>query len=157
MSGNHYRQGRKHLAGVDFARMSKEDLESLFMRILNDGIHGISFSVYLEHQVPGSQISVEQIAERMQVVKPYVKWIRSFSCTDGNELIPQIAREFGLKTLVGAWLGDDPDKNEEELKGVIEVAKAGYADIIAVKGDVLRHISLLQNVNVVIKHGKRYK
>jgi imidazolonepropionase-like amidohydrolase len=32
-----------------------------------------------------------------------------------------------------------------------------YADIIAVKGDVLRHIGLLQDVDMVIKHGKRYK
>ena len=32
-----------------------------------------------------------------------------------------------------------------------------YADIIAVKGDVLRYISLLQDVDMVIKHGKRYK
>lgn len=31
------------------------------------------------------------------------------------------------------------------------------ADIIAVKGDVLRYISLLQNVDLVIKHGKRFK
>jgi imidazolonepropionase-like amidohydrolase len=32
-----------------------------------------------------------------------------------------------------------------------------YADIIAVKGDVLRYINLLQRVDVVVKHGKRYK
>ncbi len=32
-----------------------------------------------------------------------------------------------------------------------------YADIIAVDGDVLRYISLLQDVDMVIKHGKRYK
>ncbi len=32
-----------------------------------------------------------------------------------------------------------------------------YADIIAVEGDVLRYISLLQDVDMVIKHGKRYK
>lgn len=32
-----------------------------------------------------------------------------------------------------------------------------YADVIAVKGDVLRYISLLQDVDMVIKHGKRYK
>lgn len=37
------------------------------------------------------------------------------------------------------------------------VTEGKYADIIAVKGDVLRHIALLQNVNIVIKHGKRYK
>ncbi len=32
-----------------------------------------------------------------------------------------------------------------------------YADIIAVDGDVLRYISLLQDVDLVIKHGIRYK
>lgn len=37
------------------------------------------------------------------------------------------------------------------------VSEGKYADIIAVKGDVLRYINLLQNVNIVIKHGKRYK
>lgn len=37
------------------------------------------------------------------------------------------------------------------------VTSGKYADIIAVKGDVLRYISLLQDVDLVIKHGKRYK
>ena len=37
------------------------------------------------------------------------------------------------------------------------VSEGKYADIIAVRGDVLRHINLLQNVDVVIKHGKRWK
>lgn len=37
------------------------------------------------------------------------------------------------------------------------VAAGKYADIIAVRGDVLRYIDLLQNVNLVIKHGVRYK
>ena len=37
------------------------------------------------------------------------------------------------------------------------VSEGKYADIIAVRGDVLRHINLLQNVDVVIKHGRRVK
>ena len=37
------------------------------------------------------------------------------------------------------------------------VTPGKYADIIAVNGDVLRYISLLQDVDMVIKHGKRYK
>jgi imidazolonepropionase-like amidohydrolase len=37
------------------------------------------------------------------------------------------------------------------------VTEGKYADIIAVRGDVLRHIDLLQNVDIVIKHGKRWK
>lgn len=125
------------LAGVDFSSMTGEDLKSAFLEILNNGIHGISFSVYLNDQAPGSQISAAQIIERMQIIKPYVKWIRSFSCTDGNEQIPQIAHENGLKTLVGAWLGSDEAKNEREIENVIKVAKAGHADIVAVGNEVL--------------------
>ena len=37
------------------------------------------------------------------------------------------------------------------------VSEGKYADIIAVRGDVLRHIDLLQNVDIVIRHGKRWK
>lgn len=37
------------------------------------------------------------------------------------------------------------------------VSEGKYADIIAVRGDVLRHIDLLQDVDIVIKHGKRWK
>ena len=37
------------------------------------------------------------------------------------------------------------------------ISEGKYADIITVKGDVLRHIALLQNVDMVIKHGKRVK
>jgi imidazolonepropionase-like amidohydrolase len=45
--------------------------------------------------------------------------------------------------------------------GVIDdygtVSPGKYADIIAVRGDVMRHINLLQDVDMVFKHGKRYK
>lgn len=37
------------------------------------------------------------------------------------------------------------------------ISEGKYADIITVKGDVLRHIALLQNVDMVMKHGKVVK
>ncbi len=43
----------------------------------------------------------------------------------------------------------------EDKVGTISAGK--FADIIAVRGDVLRYINLLQKVDIVIKHGKRYK
>ncbi len=45
-------------------------------------------------------------------------------------------------------------KVDDEV-GTITAGK--YADIIAVRGDVLRYINLLQDVDIVIKHGKRVK
>jgi len=37
------------------------------------------------------------------------------------------------------------------------ISEGKYADIIAVKGDVLRYINLLQDVDLVMKHGKQVK
>jgi imidazolonepropionase-like amidohydrolase len=37
------------------------------------------------------------------------------------------------------------------------ITEGKYADIIAVRGDVLRYIDLLQRVDLVVKHGTRYK
>lgn len=43
------------------------------------------------------------------------------------------------------------------LDEVGTISPGKYADIIAVRGDVLQHINLLQNVDLVIKHGKQIK
>ena len=95
------------------------------------------FSPYEEGQKPGDRLSEEQVRRRMKAIAGYTGWIRSFSCTEGNEHIPRIAKEFGLKTLVGAWLGTDAEKNREEIDGLIALAKEGVVDIAAVGNEVL--------------------
>lgn len=125
------------LLGIDFSNLSGKELSSLFSKYLEAGIHGLCFSSYMEGQKPGTVIGVEQIQQRIDIIKPYTKWVRTFSCTEGNELIPKVAREKGLKTLVGAWLSSDLELNEKEIAGVIEVAKRGEADLIAVGNEVL--------------------
>ena len=125
------------LAGTDFSTASTMDLVSVFRRILGQKIHGITFSPYTEGQGPGTQIGEQQIRERLEVIRPCVNWVRSFSCTEGNEQIPRIAVENGLKTMVGVWLDDDRENNERELAGAIEVARAGHAGILAVGNEVL--------------------
>ena len=93
----------KSLVGIDHADKTEKGIQNLYNRLLKNGMHGLCFSPYEEGQGPGVQISEEQIRRKMNIIKPYTKWIRSFSCTDGNEAIPRIAHEFGIKTLVGAW------------------------------------------------------
>lgn len=101
------------------------------------GIHGICFSPYSEGQGPGTRITAQQIRDRLAIVQPYVEWVRLFSCSEGNEQIPPIAAEFGLKTLVVIWLDSDRDRNELELQNTIEIANSGYADLLAVGNEVL--------------------
>ncbi|WP_320018620.1 glycosyl hydrolase family 17 protein [Labilibaculum manganireducens] len=125
------------LAGMDLSGKKEDELVSLYNQLLNSGMHGLCFSPYMEDQEPGTEISEEQIRRRIEIIKPHTKWVRSFSCTEGNELIPKIAKENGMKTMVGAWLGKYKSINENEIAGLIEVAKAGHADIVAVGNEVL--------------------
>ncbi|MCX2719825.1 glycoside hydrolase family 17 protein [Lentiprolixibacter aurantiacus] len=131
------KEKRLALAALDYAGMSKKDLQKLAREILEEGMHGLCFSPYEEGQKPGDQISEEQIRRRMEIIAPYTDWIRSFSCTEGNEEIPRIAREFGIKSMAGAWLGDDPEINANEIKNLIEITNQGYVDIAAVGNEVM--------------------
>ncbi|GMQ28643.1 MFS transporter [Algoriphagus confluentis] len=120
-----------------FAGKSKAEIKSIFAQTLDQGLHGLCFSPYLEGQNIGDTLSAEQIRRRMDIISPYTQWVRSFSCTDGNELIPNIAKEKGLKTMVGAWLGTDKAKNEAEIEQLIHLGKQGLVDIAVVGNEVL--------------------
>ena len=125
------------LANIDYAGKSIEELRELFRKALASGMHGLCSSPYQEGQRPGDQLSEEQVRRRLEIMRPYTKWIRTFSCTEGNEMIAKIAKEMGMKTLVGAWLGDDPEINEKEMETLIQLAKEGYVDIAAVGNEVM--------------------
>jgi glucan 1,3-beta-glucosidase len=126
-----------HVQPEVWTDVERKALNDAFRAVLRRGVHGLCYSPYLEGQQPGSQVSAAQIRERLQIIQPYTRWIRTFSCTDGHEQTPRIAHEMGIKTLVGAWIGTDAEINEREIAGVIEVARAGHADIVAVGNEVL--------------------
>ncbi|MFB1002902.1 MAG: glycosyl hydrolase family 17 protein [Bacteroidia bacterium] len=118
-------------------RNSQDNYEKLAKELLNDGMHGICFSLFEEGQKPGDPITETQIRRRLEILKPHTKWIRTFSCTEGNELIPPLAKEYGIKTLVGAWLSDDLATNDKEIENLVNLTKQGYVDIAAVGNEVL--------------------
>ncbi|WP_213521836.1 glycosyl hydrolase family 17 protein [Nonlabens sp.] len=143
-------------SGIDFkAYNSLEDLEKLWKDTLNTGIHGICFSMYEDGQQPGDHITMEQVERRIGILKPYTKWVRSFSCIEGNEYVPQVAHNKGLKTLVGAWLSNDLDKNELEIEALIDLGKKGFVDIAAVGNEVLYRNDL--SIEQLLKYIKRVK
>ena len=128
---------QKDVHEVQISEISPQDLVQLWSTTLENGMHGVSFSAYEEGQKPGDIITEDQVRRRMKIIAPYTKWVRSFSCTEGNEHIPVIAHEFGIKTLVGAWLGDNSEVNEREIEGLIKLANDGFVDIAAVGNEVM--------------------
>jgi GPH family glycoside/pentoside/hexuronide:cation symporter len=122
---------------LDFAVLSKEDIQNEFTTVFQKGMPGICFSAYTSAQKPGDFISEEQIRKRLAVLQPHTKWIRVFSCTNGHEKIPKIAKEMGIKTMVGAWLSNDLKKNEIEIKALIELIQNDFVDVASIGNEVL--------------------
>ncbi len=125
------------ISGIDLSTKTESEIKAQFSEILNRGLHGLCFSPYTEGQEIGDILSKNQIIRRLDVISSKTEWVRSFSCTDGNELIPEIAKQKGLKTLVGAWISNDKEKNTKEIKSLITLAIAGKVDIAAIGNEVL--------------------
>jgi glycoside/pentoside/hexuronide:cation symporter, GPH family len=123
--------------GTDLSNKSAEELSTLFRSRLNKGLHGMCFSPYIEGQDSGDVLIESETKQRMATVAPHTKWVRSFSCTNGNEKIPVFAREKGLKTMVGAWISNDKERNNREISTLIKMAKDGLVDIAVVGNEVL--------------------
>ena len=128
---------RLSLKGTNYTQTSSEEIKLLFQEKLDLGMHGLCFSAYEEGQKPGHVLTEDQVRRRLEILRPYIKWVRSFSCIEGNDLIPRIAKEMGIKTLVGAWLGKDLELNKKEIEGLIELSKEGMVDIAAVGNEVM--------------------
>lgn len=100
-------------------------------------LFGICFSPFADGQAPGTKISEAQIAERLNFIKNYTQWVRTYGCSDGLELIGKKAHEIGLKAAIGAWLSADMAANEIQLTNLIQAAKNGHADIVIVGNEIL--------------------
>lgn len=136
---SYYKSNYSQIAtpGMDLSGYTLDELKALWRKTIQEGFHGICFSMYRDGQSPGDDITMQQVEERINILKPYVGAIRSFSCIEGNEYVPMVAKKHGLKTLVGAWLGNDKEDNEREIEGLIALAKDGKVDVAAVGNEVL--------------------
>jgi GPH family glycoside/pentoside/hexuronide:cation symporter len=138
---------------IDLSNKSDSEMRALVTDRLNKGVHGLCFSPYEENQQLGDILSREQIRRRIEIVKPSTSWVRSFSCSDGNELIPEVAHELGLKTMAGAWISRDHKKSQQEIDTLVKLAEKGCVDIAVVGNEVLLREDLKENeiINYILK------
>ena len=144
-----------HLLNPAGTSSEHRTLDERLDALLAHKMHGISFSAYVDGQKPGDELSRDQIERRMTVLASRFSWIRSFSTTQGNDLIPIVAKDHGLKTLVGAWLGKDEEKNRLEMDRLIELAHEGAVDIAAVGNEVLYREDLSEDQLLAFMHEAR--
>ncbi len=84
-------------------------------------IAGFAYSGYQRDQSPMAESfpSVQDLASDMQILAQYTTRIRTYSSIDYDAL-PTIARDNGLTIMAGAWLTWQKDRNNLEIKAVIQ-------------------------------------
>jgi exo-beta-1,3-glucanase (GH17 family) len=86
----------------------------------------------------GPRPTAEQIRADLKAIAPYTRAVRTYSSTDGSELVPPIAAEFGLKVTVGAWLSTDQKRNDREIRSALDLARRyGNVNAIVVGNETL--------------------
>lgn len=116
---------------------ANDEIRALYADQMQRGLYGLCFSAYAEGQRAGDQLLASNVSERIDLIAPHTHWVRSFACTEGHETIPRLARAKGLKTVVGAWIGHDRERNEREIQALITLAQEGMVDIAVVGNEVL--------------------
>jgi exo-beta-1,3-glucanase (GH17 family)/cellulose synthase/poly-beta-1,6-N-acetylglucosamine synthase-like glycosyltransferase len=75
------------------------------------------------HPDAGGIARTAQIRADLKTLAPLTRAIRTYSSTGGVELVPGIASEFGLRVTAGAWIDKNQDRNEREIRSVVDLAK----------------------------------
>ncbi len=71
----------------------------------------------------GGRAQATRIRADLKLLTPMTRAVRTYSSTAGVELVPGIAAEFGLRATIGAWIDKDKERNEREMRSVIELSK----------------------------------
>ena len=124
---------------LQFTDLTPDERLRRLRELLERGIHGLCFSAYEAGQAPSDHLhlSEAQVGRRIDVIAPHTRWVRTFSCTEGNQHGARLARDRGIRSLAGAWIGDEPERDEAELEGLVALARDGAADLLAVGNEVL--------------------
>jgi len=88
-------------------------------------ITGLALSPFQSDQNPmdGDRPSAADIERDLKALEGQTKSIRTYSTTNGAELVPQMASEHGLSVTAGAWLQGKPEIDEPEIAGLIRLAR----------------------------------
>src|SRR6201996_8509048 len=89
--------------------------------------HGILPSASYAPFEPGHTVDIatdsEKVRSDLKKLSTLTRAVRLYSSTEGNELVPPIAAEFGMKVMVGAWIDKDGNRNNREIDAAVNLAR----------------------------------
>ena len=93
---------------------------------------GLSFNPMRRHHDIEKNIypSVEEINEDLGLLENKVHAVRTYSVTQGLDVIPELARQHHMNVTVGAWIGKDELANEKEIQQLIALSREKHPNIL---------------------------
>ena len=95
---------------------------------------GLNVSLALNGERFGFRLTEAVTRERMAPVAQLTKWVRTFgTINNGQEFINKIAKESGLRTMIGLYITNDVANNNAQIEGLQRILQMGPApDLIAI-------------------------
>jgi cellulose synthase/poly-beta-1,6-N-acetylglucosamine synthase-like glycosyltransferase/exo-beta-1,3-glucanase (GH17 family) len=75
------------------------------------------------HTVADPAADSEKIRDDLRKFSTITRAVRLYTSTEGSELVPPIAAEFGVKVMVGTWISRDTNRNDREIDAAIDLAR----------------------------------
>jgi exo-beta-1,3-glucanase (GH17 family)/cellulose synthase/poly-beta-1,6-N-acetylglucosamine synthase-like glycosyltransferase len=111
----------------------------------------------------------DQIRNDLRAIAPYTNTVRTYESTMGEELVPGIAAEFGLRVTVGIWLSgctakttkDECDaiekSNENEIRSAVDLARrhSNVNAVVVGNETTLRREKTVDELVTLIKRVKK--
>ncbi|MSO75527.1 MAG: hypothetical protein EXQ87_01245 [Alphaproteobacteria bacterium] len=95
-------------------------------------LHCVSYAPYRAGQSPfdaGFTVPRWQIEEDLALLARHADCVRTYATDQGIGEVPAIARQVGLKVMLGAWIGGDAQNNARQIADLIRLANT-YPDVI---------------------------
>ncbi|MBV8698835.1 MAG: glycosyltransferase, partial [Bradyrhizobium sp.] len=89
----------------------------------NGTLPSVSYTPFEPGHVVDKTVDPDKIRADLKKLSTITRAIRGYSAMEGNELVPPIAAEFGLKVTVGAWIDKDEERNQREIDAAINLAR----------------------------------
>jgi exo-beta-1,3-glucanase (GH17 family) len=116
-----------------WALMNRPEIEPPWPR----KIQGFCYSPFWEDQSPleGVFPTVEQIESDLAMLAKRTHAVRTYSMEETIFEVPKIARKYGINVALGAWIGNDHEKNQQEIELLITSAGQNRNVVRAIVGN----------------------
>lgn len=119
---------------------------------------------YAPYRLPGQTpfdaalvIGIDQIRADLTALARITDCVRLYSVDQGLDQVPGVAREVGLKVLLGAWISANPEHNRKELERALDVANSNtdVVSLLIVGNEVLlRRERSMAQMEELIRHAQ---